>query len=114
MACLKCPRYVPKETAQLIEARDGVLRLMQEIPLTDEEKSVAEGDITALNRYIEKRKHVRTPQIPSERYVSISSCFRSLNHRRSDSESAGGNGNIPGNSFARFKHLHADCVYCVA
>jgi len=69
MACLKCPMYVAKETAQLIEARDGILRLMQEVPLTDEEKSVAEGDVTALDRYIEKRKHVQTPQIPSELHI---------------------------------------------
>jgi hypothetical protein len=68
MACLKCPMYVPKETTQLIEARDGVLRLMQEVPLTEEEKSVAEGDVQALTRYIEGRKHVPTPELPSPRY----------------------------------------------
>jgi integrase len=69
LACLKCPMYVPRETAQLIEARDGVLRLMQEVPLTDEEKSVAEGDVQALTRYIEKRKDIPPPQALSERHV---------------------------------------------
>jgi hypothetical protein len=68
MACLKCPMYVPKETTQLIEARDGVLRLMQEVPLTEEEKSVAVGDVQALTRYIEGRRHVPTPELPSPRY----------------------------------------------
>jgi hypothetical protein len=33
----------------LIEARDGVLRLSQEIPVTDEERAVAEGDAEALD-----------------------------------------------------------------
>ena len=69
MACLKCPMYVAKKPAQLIEARDGILRLMQEVPLTDEEKSVAEGDVKALNRYIENRKHVPPPPVQSELYI---------------------------------------------
>jgi hypothetical protein len=60
--------YVPKETAQLIEARDGVLRLMQELPLTAEEKSVAEGDVQALTRYIEGRKDVPPPHLPNRLY----------------------------------------------
>jgi integrase len=69
LACLKCPMYVPKETAQLVETRDGVLRLMQEVPLSDEEKSVAEGDVNALNRYIEKRKDMPPPSTPSKLYI---------------------------------------------
>lgn len=73
MACLKCPMFVAKETAQLIEARDGILRLMQEVPLTDEEKSVAEGDVKALNRYIENRKQIPPPTVPSELHVFNSS-----------------------------------------
>ena len=69
MACLKCPMYVAKKPAQLIEARDGILHLMQEVPLTDEERSVAEGDVKALNRYIENRKHAPPPPAPSELYI---------------------------------------------
>ncbi len=69
MACLKCPMYVPPGTGKLIEARDGVLRLLQEIPLTDEEKAVAEGDVQALNRYIEKRREIPAPKPPSDRYA---------------------------------------------
>ncbi len=61
--------YVGKGVAQLIEARNGVLRLMQEVPLTDEERDVAEGDVKALNRYIEKRKDAPTPSVPNERYI---------------------------------------------
>ncbi|PYX55175.1 MAG: hypothetical protein DMG76_18985 [Acidobacteria bacterium] len=61
--------YVPKEAAQLLDARDGILGLMQEVPLTDEERSVAEGDVEALNRYIENRKHTPPPPVPSKLYV---------------------------------------------
>jgi integrase len=69
MACLKCPMYVPQTTGKLIEARQGVLRLLAEVPLSDEEKAVAEGDVSALNRYIQKRSNVPTPQVPGSRYV---------------------------------------------
>ena len=69
MACLKCPMYVAPDTGKLIEARDGVLRLLQEVPLTHEEKAVAEGDVQALNRYIEKRRDIPAPKLPSDRYA---------------------------------------------
>lgn len=69
MAFLKCPMYVPRTAAKLIEARGGVLRLMQEVPLTEEEKLVAEGDVQALSRYIQKRKDVPPPAVPDSRYV---------------------------------------------
>jgi hypothetical protein len=63
------PKYVGKGVAQLIEARDGVLRLMQEVPLSDEEREVAAGDIEALNRYIEKRRAMPTPAVPNASYI---------------------------------------------
>lgn len=84
MACLKCPMYVAKEPAQLIGARDGILRLLQEVPLTDEEKSVAEGDVKALNRYIENRKHVPPPPVPNERYIFSNSSIRPRTHCDAD------------------------------
>ena len=39
MACAKCDFYVPKETSrsQMLEAKENLLRLRQEIPLTDDE-----------------------------------------------------------------------------
>jgi hypothetical protein len=61
--------YVPQTAAKLIEARQGVLRLLAEVPLSDEEKAAAEGDVLALNRYIEKRTSVPTPVVPDSRYV---------------------------------------------
>lgn len=60
---------MPQTGAKLIEARQGVLRLLAEVPLSDEEKAVAEGDVQALRRYIEKRANVPTPKVPDGRYV---------------------------------------------
>jgi len=73
MACLKCPIYITQTAAKLVEARDGLLRLAQEVPLTDEEKAVADGDVQALNRYIQRRINVPTPQVPDRRYAFCSS-----------------------------------------
>jgi hypothetical protein len=58
--------YVRKSVTPLIEARDGVLRLMQEVLLTNEERGVAEGDVEALSRYIKKRTYMSTPSIPNK------------------------------------------------
>lgn len=44
----------------------GSFVLMQEVPSTDEEKSVAEGDVQAPTRYIEGRKHVPPPHPPNQ------------------------------------------------
>jgi hypothetical protein len=61
--------YVPRDVAQRIEARDGVQRLLQEVPLTDEERAVAEGDVVALTRYIAERRDVPPPPVPAPAYV---------------------------------------------
>src|SRR6266498_3494672 len=44
MACAKCSFYVPKESsrAQLLEAKTNLLRMMQEIPLQEEERAAVE------------------------------------------------------------------------
>ena len=56
------------ESEAVGEARDGVLRLAQEVPLTHEERAVAGGNVQALNRYIQKRTSVPL-QIPDWRYA---------------------------------------------
>jgi len=63
MACAKCSFYVPKDSskAQLLEGRANLLRMMQEIPLTDEEKSAVEDGIVALNNLTDKLVDTPTP-----------------------------------------------------
>ena len=41
MACAKCSFYMPKSSseAQYLEGRQNLLKLMQEIPLTDDEQA---------------------------------------------------------------------------
>lgn len=63
MACAGCSFYVPKGSskAQIIEAKDNLERMLQEIPLTeDEEFAVTEG-IEALAKLKEKLADVPAP-----------------------------------------------------
>jgi hypothetical protein len=63
MACAKCSFYVPKDSskAQLLEGRANLLRMMQEIPLTDEEKSAVEDGIAALNSLTTRLADIPAP-----------------------------------------------------
>jgi hypothetical protein len=63
MACAKCSFYVPKNSSKalLLEGRTNLLRMMQEVPLTDEEKSAVEDGIAALNSLTIKLADTPTP-----------------------------------------------------
>jgi integrase len=63
MACARCDFYVPKDSTrgQWLETRDDLLKMLQEIPLSDEERAAVDGDVQALNRLLERLKEVPTP-----------------------------------------------------
>jgi integrase len=63
MACAKCDFCIPKDSnrAQLLEAKTNILRFLQEVPLTDDERSVADGDLDALDRLITMLSDRPTP-----------------------------------------------------
>lgn len=63
MACAKCSFYLPKSSskAQYIEGRQNLLKLMQEIPLTEDEQAAIENDIGAMDKLIDKLKNIETP-----------------------------------------------------
>jgi integrase len=63
MACARCDFYLPKPSseAQLLEAKDGLQRMLVEIPLTDEERAAVEGDQTAVGRLIDLLADTPTP-----------------------------------------------------
>lgn len=52
MACARCDFYRPGESdlVQLVTAKSNILRLKQELPLTDEEKAVVDGDVVAIEK----------------------------------------------------------------
>lgn len=64
MACAKCSFYLPKASsqAQYLEGCLNLLKLMQEIPLTDDEQAAVENDIGAVDRLLTKLSGVPGPE----------------------------------------------------
>ncbi|HEV2498324.1 MAG TPA: site-specific integrase [Terriglobia bacterium] len=69
MACARCSFYVPKASvqAQALEAKANLLRLRQEIPLTDEEVAAVNEGIQAYEQLLNKLADVPTPAGPTPR-----------------------------------------------
>jgi hypothetical protein len=80
MACARCDFYVPKESDRgvFLQTRDGLLKLLQEIPLSDEERAAVDGDVQALDRLLERLSDVPTPsecQRREQPVIPVSSIF---------------------------------------
>ncbi|ESE91995.1 phage integrase family site-specific recombinase [Salmonella enterica subsp. houtenae serovar 50:g,z51:- str. 01-0133] len=43
------------------EGRQNLLKLMQEIPLTDDEQAAVENDIGAMDKLLDKLRNIETP-----------------------------------------------------
>jgi integrase len=63
MACARCDFYVPKDSsrADLLSSKTGMIRMLQEIPLTDDERAAIEGDQEAVDRLLRHLEGVPTP-----------------------------------------------------
>jgi len=70
MACARCSFYRPKGSsqAQLLEGKANLLRMRQELELTDEEVAAVDEGIGAFERLLEKLAEVPTPDgvVPGE------------------------------------------------
>ena len=90
-----CDFYVPKESDRglWLQTRDGLLKLLQEIPLSDEERAAVDGDVHALSRLLERLTTVPTPgecqkhEIPMIPASSIFPAKRAVAHSRKEKES---------------------------
>ncbi|MPZ13488.1 MAG: hypothetical protein GEU73_03535 [Chloroflexi bacterium] len=71
MACAKCAFYVPKGSsrAQALEGKANLLRLLQEIPLTEDEREAVEDSVTAFDCLLGKLSDVPTPEGPTPRQL---------------------------------------------
>ena len=67
LACVRCPFYEPKDSQQLLipEAEGNLIRLRQDLYLTEEEQSVIDGDVVAYRVLRERNWNVPTPAAPS-------------------------------------------------
>jgi hypothetical protein len=77
MACAKCSFYRPKDSnqAQLVEAKANLLRLRQEIPLTNEECAAVDDGLEALERLSAQLVDVATPAGATPRQLAASPNF---------------------------------------
>jgi integrase len=70
MACARCDFYRPRQSSlvQLLDAKENILRFLQQIPVTEEERSVANGDLAAIDRLTARLANQPTPsgQTPIE------------------------------------------------
>ena len=69
MACAKCAFYRPKGSsqAQMLEAKANLLRMKQEIPLSEEEQAAIDDGLAALEKLCEKLADIPTPAGPTPR-----------------------------------------------
>jgi hypothetical protein len=67
MVCAKCDFYLPKESgrAQILEVKGNLQRMIQEIPLREEERAAVEGGLAALEKLTTKLANVQTPAGPT-------------------------------------------------
>jgi integrase len=79
MACAKCSFYLPKEStaAALLEGKSNLLRMRQEIPLTEAEIAALDDGVSALERLLSRLQNIPSPsgktplQIREESLVQI-------------------------------------------
>ena len=73
MACAKCTFYMPKSSSQvqLLEGKSNLLRLRQEIPLSDEEMAAVDDGVEAMNRLLGRLADVATPAGPTPHQLTI-------------------------------------------
>ena len=65
MACAKCSFYRPKASAeaQLVEGKNNLLRMLQAIPLLEDERAAVEDGVQAMNQLLARLAHIPTPDL---------------------------------------------------
>ena len=82
LACPRCDFYKPKESSwgQLLEAKSNLLRLLQEVPIGEEERAVIDGDLAALDRLVKRLAGQPTPSGQTPKELSALSTPRANSH----------------------------------
>ena len=93
MACARCDFYLPKQSSQgqLLEARDGLQRMLVQIPLTDEERAAVENDQGAVDQLLDRLTDTPTPAGPTPRDLDAADPGRvafDIEHRSGGADAA--------------------------
>lgn len=69
LACARCDYYEPKDSEEvlILEAEGNLVRLRQDLLLTDEEREAIDGDVVTFQKLRVKRWNMATPAGPSPR-----------------------------------------------
>ncbi len=72
MACAKCSFYRPKGSihAQLLEGKANLLHMLQEIPLSEEERAAVEDGVEAMEKLCQQLANVPTPAGPTPNQIA--------------------------------------------
>ena len=67
MACAKCSFYIPKAStaSALLKGKSNLLRMRQEISLSDAEVAALDDGVSALNSLLIRLENVPTPAGPT-------------------------------------------------
>jgi hypothetical protein len=73
MACPRCDFYTPKtsSTAQLLESKGNLQRMLARVPLTDDERAAVDEDQAALDHLLERLVDVPTPAGATPREIGV-------------------------------------------
>ena len=71
MACAKCAFYRPKGSSQvqILEGKNNLLRLRQEIPLSETELAAVDDGVASLEKLLSQLADVPTPAGPTPRQL---------------------------------------------
>jgi hypothetical protein len=69
LACLKCAMYVGGAAAELLDAREGVLRFQTQVPMTPVVQLAADGNATRLRERLAELRDVPIPDPPGPDFV---------------------------------------------
>jgi hypothetical protein len=72
MACAQCSFYQPKGSsqAQLLEGKANLLHMLQEIPLTEEERAAVEDGVAAMEKLCQQLSDIPTPAGPTPKQLT--------------------------------------------
>jgi len=71
MACAKCAFYLPKGSSQalMLEGKAHLQRMLQEIPLTEDERAAVEDGIEAMEKLCQQLADIPTPAGPTPKQL---------------------------------------------
>jgi integrase len=63
MACVKCPFFIPRDWALLVQSSKTVRRFMEVVELTNEELAAVQDDYNKLEEVMQRTEHLQAPTI---------------------------------------------------